>query len=99
MFQKGFPRVFTIAIPLKSCYSQANSGISGVRVKAKVSLSLCLLFFTLAAYSSQGQIAPAQPVTTTQLVAWLTGGVPSIRLTQLVRDGRLANLPTHAELR
>ena len=40
-----------------------------------------------------------QPVNTTQLAAWLIGGVPSARLARLVAERGLATLPTQNELR
>lgn len=39
------------------------------------------------------------PVDTTQLAAWLIGGVPSSRLARLVAERGLATLPTNNELR
>ena len=40
-----------------------------------------------------------KPVNTTQLAAWLAGGVSSARLARLVEERGLATLPTHNELR
>jgi tetratricopeptide (TPR) repeat protein len=40
-----------------------------------------------------------QPIDTTQLAAWLIGGVPSARLAHLVAERGLATLPTNRELR
>ncbi|MGC2475936.1 MAG: hypothetical protein WA485_16475, partial [Candidatus Sulfotelmatobacter sp.] len=50
----------------------------GSPVRAKASFIFCLfLLATLAAHSSD---IPSQAVTTTELAAWLTGGVSSSRL-------------------
>ena len=46
-----------------------------------------------------GVQADVQPVDTTQLAAWLIGGVPSARLARLVAERGLATLPTNNELR
>jgi superkiller protein 3 len=45
------------------------------------------------------QSVAVQPVNTTQLAAWLIGGVPSTRLARLVAERGLATLPTNSELR
>jgi len=45
------------------------------------------------------QSSHAQPVNTTQLAAWLIGGVPSSHLARLVAERGLATLPTKSELR
>jgi tetratricopeptide (TPR) repeat protein len=45
------------------------------------------------------QGSDTQAVNTTQLVAWMTGGVPSSRLARLVAERGLATLPTNHELR
>ena len=69
-------------------------------MRAKPSLSLLVFMLTVAAtQSSQGQIREATPLTTTQVVAWLTGGVSSARLAQLVGARGLCTLPTQTELR
>ena len=70
----------------------------------RVKSSLLLLLFVFAveavvAPASYGQISDPHPVTTAQLVAWLTGGISSSRLAQVVDERGLATLPTHAELR
>jgi tetratricopeptide (TPR) repeat protein len=45
------------------------------------------------------QPVAVQPVNTTQLAAWLIGGVPSTRLARLVAERGLATLPTNSDLR
>jgi tetratricopeptide (TPR) repeat protein len=40
-----------------------------------------------------------QPIDTTQLAAWLIGGIPNSRLARLVAERGLATLPTNNELR
>jgi len=59
---------------------------------------IALLFAVLSA-SSSAFCAEAQPVNTTQLAAWMTGGVSSSRLARLVCERGLATLPTQSELR
>ena len=80
--------------PVKAATSKPNHGLgSSVRVRA----ALILLRFILAAtvaYSAENQ-----PVSTTQLAAWLTAGVAQKRLAGLVEEHGLATLPTKAELR
>src|SRR5271157_401102 len=66
---------------------------SPVRVKA----SRFLLFFVLATAAAYSADTPA--VDTTQLAAWLTGGVSSSRLARLVEERGVATLPTRNELR
>ena len=68
----------------------------GSPVRVKASLICLLLLATTAVHSSE---TPSQPVTTTELAAWLIGGVSSARLTRLVRERGLATLPTQRELR
>jgi Flp pilus assembly protein TadD len=65
------------------------------RVKHKgLSVFLFLLGVALAAHSSE-----SQPVNSTQLVAWLTAGVPSSRLAQLVQERGIASVPGKEQLR
>jgi tetratricopeptide (TPR) repeat protein len=52
-----------------------------------------------SAYGSEVGSVDSSSVTTTQLAAWLIGGVSSRRLARLVEERGLATLPTHAELR
>ena len=68
----------------------------GSPVRVKASLICLLLLATTAVHSSEIQ---SQPVTTTQLAAWLIGGVSSARLTRLVKERGLTTLPTQRELR
>jgi tetratricopeptide (TPR) repeat protein len=63
-----------------------------VRVK---SLFLFLLFSAAACVASASE---TRPVNTTQVTAWLVGGVSSSRLARLVTERGLATLPTRAEL-
>ena len=69
-----------------------------MRVKALLlaSLSLSLLVLAVPAFC---QSAPIQPLTTTELVAWLTAGVSGTRLARMVGERGLATLPTNRELR
>ena len=73
-----------------------------MRVKALLSFLFSVALFTVAA-GADGQAADTPPskhaVSTTQLAAWLTGGVPSSRLAGLVAERGLATLPTRNELR
>jgi tetratricopeptide (TPR) repeat protein len=77
-------------------------------VKAFVVLVLISLVTGAAAQSADPQTPQAGPiqsakaiqsVTTTQLTAWLIGGVSGTRLARLVADRGLATLPTKNELR
>ena len=70
---------------------------SPVRVKAFA----FLLLFSLAGAVAQSAHTQTetQPVNTTELAAWLTGGVSSSRLARLVTERGLATLPTRGELR
>ena len=73
-------------------------------MKALGFLLLLSLVASAAARSDDNQptdILPSaeQPVNTTQLAAWLIGGVPSSRLASLVAARGLATLPTRKELR
>ena len=67
----------------------------------RVKISAFLVLFVLAALSARSadsRPADVQPVTTTQLTAWLTGGVSSERLARLATERRLATLPTQNEI-
>ena len=86
------------ACPLESCYQHANSMLLGSPVRVKASVFLLSVSLAVSAVHAVAQV-PAKPVDTTQLVAWLTGGVSSARLVRLVQERGLANLPTHTELR
>src|SRR5271163_4501919 len=98
MVEQAFSRMrLRSPVPSKAaCKRQFTPAGSPVRVKA----SLFLLSFTLAVSVAQpaARGADSQPVNTTQLVAWLTGGVSGARLARLVEERGLATLPTHAEL-
>ena len=68
-------------------------------MRVKVLLSFLVFSLPIALAQSTGSPRPnRQPVNTTQLAAWLTGGVPSTRLARLVAERGLANLPTRNEL-
>ena len=82
----------------KPCQASQSTNL-GSPVKVKFPAFLIILLLSAAAVSSQGQNADSQPVTTTDLAAWLTGGVSSSRLARLAADRKVANLPTHAEIR
>ena len=69
-----------------------------MRSRNKFRLYFFLFLFCAASVSALASDA-VHPVNTTQLTAWLVGGVSSTRLTRLVKERGLANLPTHAELR
>ncbi len=80
---------------------QANPplpGESSLRIKAIVFLLGSTLAAT-AASCAEVCSAGSAAVDTTQLTAWLIGGVTTNRLARLVRERGLATLPTHAELR
>src|SRR5579859_6145936 len=101
MLQKGFPQGVCDLVPRKAATRKLIHRL-GSPVKAKASLLLFCFVFVLApvfAHSSEGQIAASSPITTTQLAAWLTGGVSSSRLARLVKERGLATLPTQKELR
>jgi tetratricopeptide (TPR) repeat protein len=92
-------------IPSKAATSKPiDASGSPVRVKAFLSLLLFSLGVAAAAQSADSQPGATQPsngksINTTQLAAWLTGGVPSSRLARLVAERGLATLPTNNELR
>jgi len=73
-----------------------------VRIKVWPLLSL-LVLATSVAYcseiSAEESKAKSRAVTTTELAAWLTSGVPSPRLARMVTELGLATLPTHDELK
>ena len=69
-----------------------------MRIKASLLLSLLVLAM-VAAHSSDGSDPQSRAVTTTQLAAWLTGGVSSSRLARVVAERGLATLPTNNELK
>src|SRR6202023_473323 len=66
---------------------------SSVRHKG---LSL-FLFFCLSVVAAADS-SKSQPVDTTQLTAWLTGGISSTRLVQLIHQRGLAVVPTENEI-
>jgi hypothetical protein len=74
-----------------------------VRVKSVLFLLLSLTTAVAAqSADSKGGMAHAsdrKALDTTQIAAWLIGGVPSSRLARLVTERGLATLPTHSELR
>jgi len=97
--QKGFPRVTAIAFPGEAALRKPIHELgSTVRIKASLALSLFVLA-TVAAHSSERPDPQSRAVTSTQLAAWLTGGVSSSRLARLVSERGLATLPTQAELK
>jgi tetratricopeptide (TPR) repeat protein len=66
-----------------------------IRVKRKgLSVFLFLLGVALAAHSSE-----SQPVNSTQLMAWLTAGVPSGRLVRIIQERGIANTPGREQIR
>ncbi len=71
---------------------------SPVRVKALVFLLLFSLTAAVVAQSAENRNTNPQPIDTTQLTAWLAGGVPSSRLVRMVAERGLATLPTRREL-
>src|SRR5579859_5037091 len=99
MFLKEVLPAFTAKPPPDRPNSRVQAvrilGRSGSPVRIKVFLSLLLFSFAATAAHS----ADTQPITTTQLAAWLTGGVSSTRLARLVAERGLATLPPHSELR
>jgi hypothetical protein len=70
-----------------------------VRVKALVSLLLFSLTAAVVAQSIENPPATTQPVDTTQLAAWLIGGVPSSGLARLVLERGLDTLRTKHDIR
>jgi len=73
-----------------------------VRIKASLLLSVFVLATSVAhssEVSAEGSKSKSRAVTTTELTAWLTSGVPSARLARLVTERGLATLPTHNELK
>src|SRR5579859_5150732 len=100
-FLRPFLKVFAVRIPSKAATSKPIHVLgSPVRVKALLSL-LFLISLTAVAVAQYNETQPGalQPVDTTQLAAWLAGGVPSNRLARLVTERGLATLPTKNELR
>jgi tetratricopeptide (TPR) repeat protein len=77
--------------------------VSGSPVRVTSFLSFVLLSNLIVAQSSPTpgvtQNIDTQAVTTTELVAWMAGGVSSSRLARLVGERGLATLPTNLELR
>jgi len=99
MFLQAFLRCLRSRIPLKAATSKPIHALgSPVRVKALLSILIFNLAAACAADSSGSQLCHQQPVTTTQLAAWLAGGVSGSRLARLVVERGLATLPTRTEL-
>ena len=97
--QRAFQRPCTVCIRLEAATRKPIHEL-GVLVRLKASLSLLLILAAVAAFGSDAQsVSPSQPVTSSDLVAWLAGGVSSARLVRIVGEHGLANLPTHAELK
>jgi hypothetical protein len=104
MFSEG---LFEAQWPL-SLESATSMSIHPLGSPVRVKLVLFLLLLSLTA-AVEAQSADTQPgivhasdrkaLDTTQIAAWLIGGVPSIRLARLVAERGLATLPTHKELR
>jgi len=80
-----------------------NSPTSGPGLRTKVSrikiagFKSVFVFFFLATVAAAS--VDSRPVNTTEIAAWLVGGVSSSRLARLVKERGLATLPTQAELR
>jgi len=72
-----------------------------LKEKLRINAIPILLLSILAATSSVSEVfaVDSPAVDTTQLTAWLIGGVSSSRLARLVEERSLATLPTHTELR
>src|ERR1700719_2727982 len=77
--------------------------VSGSPVRVTSFLSLVLLSSLVVGQSSATpgvtQSIDTQAVNTTDLVAWMAGGISSSRLARLVGESGLATLPTNHELR
>src|SRR5246127_541 len=58
-----------------------------------------LVLAMVAAHSADSSDPQSRAVTTTQLAAWLAGGVSSSRLARVVGERGLATLPTNNELK
>src|ERR1700680_2032975 len=104
MFSQGLLRRLR-SRPSNSATSKPIHSLgSPVRVKLVLFLLLLSLTTAVAARSSDdppGVEGPSngKAVDTTQVAAWLTGGVSSSRLARLVAERGLATLPTNNELR
>jgi len=78
---------------------QANPRGLGSPVKLKFVVFLASLSLGLGlAAVCVADSTPVKPITTTELAAWLTGGVSNKRLVRLVRERGLAGLPGKDEL-
>src|SRR5579863_267704 len=97
-FLQGFGRGTYPQVPAKAATRKRIHKL-GNPVRAKLWQFWLLFVLTVAASSVAGEAKDARPVNTTQLAAWLTGGVSSARLAHLVSVRGLATLPTQAELR
>src|SRR5260370_18638563 len=86
-----FSKTVSARLRESSLETEKRSG-SSVRHKGLAFLFCCLSVVALAD-SSQ-----SQPVNTTQLTAWLTGGISSTRLVQLIHEPGPAVAPTKKEL-
>src|SRR5260370_7975349 len=86
-----FSKTVSARLRESSLETEKRSG-SAVRHKGLAFLFCCLSVVALAD-SSQ-----SQPVNTTQLTAWLTGGISSTRLVQLIHERGLAVAPTENEM-
>src|SRR5882724_5257682 len=82
----------TVSLQKPRPASQSTVFRSPVRVKF---VFLFLIFSAVACIASASE---AEPVNSTQVTAWLVGGVSSSRLARLVKERGLATLPTRSEL-
>jgi tetratricopeptide (TPR) repeat protein len=57
-------------------------------------VSLCVSLVAMAAAAS----TDSKPIDPTQIIAWLTAGIPSYRITQLAQQRGLASAPTQEQL-
>ena len=94
---EGLKRITSVTLPPDSArhylLQRSHSQRCGLHIRSAV------FFIVLATGGAIAQLTESHPVTTTQLAAWLLGGISSKRLAGLVREHGVANLPTMAELR
>src|SRR4029077_12306585 len=98
MFKGAFRR------RLRHCPSEKPQPASqfhnlGNPLRVKASLIFCLCIMGSVAAQSADRTPLVSAVTTSDLAAWLGGGVSSSRLACIVKERGLASLPTKRELR
>jgi tetratricopeptide (TPR) repeat protein len=91
---------FVWAFRVRSAQAKATPAKPALPQRFHVILKrlVCLVMFSVIAVAA-ASAAEAKPVTTTEIVAWLIGGVPSARLVHLAEARGLAAVPSKEEVK